>query len=238
MLADACPICWRINAAETRASSQRRFEPRRNACIPALSKLCALTAGCKPCVRIMDSASGPPCFDWKTKPSCLRNALIACSAASPSESASTIVRYAVTFLHGPTLRMRPAANLRLLTPQPESTCCIAPHKIKGNTGWPVDPEKRKLFSIQRSRPDQRGRLPGVPPTSNRFALHGNGTDLQGTMYHHPENFPAELRTPQPADASGFRPNTLHSQRLRVSRVIGPLLAFFFGHENGTFSKSF
>jgi hypothetical protein len=26
-------------------------------------------AGCKPCVRIIVSASGPPCFDWKTKPS-------------------------------------------------------------------------------------------------------------------------------------------------------------------------
>jgi hypothetical protein len=30
MLADACPICWRITAAETLASSQRRMQPRRN----------------------------------------------------------------------------------------------------------------------------------------------------------------------------------------------------------------
>ena len=89
-----------------RASSHRRLHPRRNACIPAFGKPSALTAGCKPCVRIVVSASVPLFFEWKTRPSRFAKCHSAFIAVRPSESARTTVLYAATFLQGPIVPAR------------------------------------------------------------------------------------------------------------------------------------
>ena len=52
MLADARPICWRITAAETRESYQRRLQPRRKACMPAFESAAGAKKYVKECRKL------------------------------------------------------------------------------------------------------------------------------------------------------------------------------------------